>query len=152
MTIDGISDRGRIVRASVQPTWHPISALPLIANIIDEGLKNAEDHLRTLEKARPEPYILDDQTVARVIKVFGTEADDLPLFEEQLARWKKEPLTPAQADEVTRLTAQLAKHRIVVASILSLAEQLKKGTIDSVLRKDDIELGIEVLSGKLGKP
>ena len=139
------------MKTSEQPTWQPISALPLIGNIIDEGLQNAEDHLQTLEEARPKPYVLDDYTVERVLKVFGADADDTSLFEEQLARWKKEPLTPAQADEVTRFTAQLAKHRTVVASILSLAEQLKKGTIDSVLRKDDIELGIEVLSGKLGK-
>ena len=104
-----------------------------------------------MEKARAEPYILDDHTVARVLKVFSTEADDMSLFEEQLARWKKEPLTSAQADEVARLTVQLAKHRNVAASILSLAEQLKKGTIDTVLRKDDAELAIQVLSGKLGK-
>jgi hypothetical protein len=32
--------------------------------------------------------------------------------------------------------------------MLSLAMKLKEGTIDSVLRKSDLELALEVLSGK----
>jgi hypothetical protein len=140
------------VNTSENPTWQPITALPLIAAMIDDGLKNAEDHLRTLEESRERPHRLDDATVARVIEVFGADAEYHWLFEQQLARWKKDHLTPAQAGEVTRLTAQLEKHRTVVASIPSLAEYLKTRTIESILRKDDIELGIEVLSGKLSKP
>jgi len=36
----------------------------------------------------------------------------------------------------------------VIAAILALAEELKGGTIESVLAKSDIELALEVLSGK----
>jgi len=53
-----------------------------------------------------------------------------------------------QRQEVERLGGQLARLRETVASILSLAEELKRGTIESVLAKSDIELALEVLSGK----
>jgi hypothetical protein len=36
----------------------------------------------------------------------------------------------------------------VTASILSLAEEFKSGAIESVLAKSDVELALEVLSGK----
>ena len=36
----------------------------------------------------------------------------------------------------------------VAESILSLAEELQQGTIESVLRKSDLELGLEFLQGK----
>jgi hypothetical protein len=38
--------------------------------------------------------------------------------------------------------------REVITSILSLTEELKSGTIESVLAKSDIELALEVLLGK----
>jgi hypothetical protein len=42
----------------------------------------------------------------------------------------------------------LTRLRSVLASILALAEELKQGTIETMLRKSDIELGLEVLLGK----
>jgi hypothetical protein len=68
--------------------------------------------------------VLDDYTVARVFEVFGSQKDDLWLFEEQLARWKMDKLSVGQRHEVDRLTEQLGRCRTVIDSILSLAEQL----------------------------
>jgi len=68
--------------------------------------------------------------------------------EEQLARWKKDDLTATQRQEVERLDGQLTRLREVIAAILALAEELKGGTIESVLAKSDIELALEMLSGK----
>jgi hypothetical protein len=92
--------------------------------------------------------VLDDYTVGRVVKVFTEQSNDLWLYEEQFARWKKDELTATQRQEVERLDGQLARLREVIASILSLAEELKCGTVESVLAKNDIELALEVLSGK----
>jgi hypothetical protein len=49
---------------------------------------------------------------------------------------------------VERLGGQPSTLREVIASILALAEELKGGTIERVLAKSDIELALEVLSGK----
>ncbi len=86
--------------------------------------------------------------VDRVIRLYTAQAEDMTLFEEQLARWKKENLTPAQEQEIDLLSEHLQQLRELEEKILSLAEKLKQGTIDSILRKSDAELAIEVLSGK----
>jgi hypothetical protein len=52
---------------------------------------------------------------------------------------------------VDRLTEQVGRCRTVIDSILSLAEQLKEGTLEKVLAKSDLELGLEFLLSK-GKP
>ena len=113
--------------------------------MIDGMLQDAEEHYQTLLQAPPKPHVLDDYTVGRVFEVFGRQKDDLFLFEEQLARWKMDKLSVGQRDEVDRLTEQLGRCRTVIASILSLAEQLKQGTIEKVLAKSDLELGLEFL-------
>jgi hypothetical protein len=131
-----------------QPDWQPISRLPLIGSMIDGMLQDAEEHYQTLLQASPKPHVLDDYTVGRVFEVFGRQKDDLWLFEEQLARWKRDKLSVGQRDEVDRLTEQVGRCRTVIDSILSLAEQLKQGTIEKVLAKSDLELGLEFLLSK----
>src|SRR5215813_5020308 len=48
------------------PQWHPISALPMIAQALDGMVESAEDVVHSLEQARPRPHILDDYTIGRV--------------------------------------------------------------------------------------
>jgi len=86
-----------------------------------------------------------------VFEVFGSQKDDLWLFEEQLARWKMDKLSVGQRHEVNRLTEQVGRCRTVIESILSLAEQLKQGTIEKVLAKAISNSGSNTFSAK-GKP
>ena len=60
-------------------------------------------------------------TVGRAFEVSGSQKNDLWLFEEQLARWNMDKLSVGQRHEVDRLTEQVARCRIVIESILSLA-------------------------------
>jgi hypothetical protein len=135
---------------SEQPTpqWHPISALPMIGMAIDGMLESAEDVHRSLQEARPRPHVLDDDTIGRVREVYGTQLNDLWLYEEQLARWRKAGPTQEQSSELERLTRQLTELRQVLTSCLALADELSQATIEKVLAKDDFELGLEVLLGK----
>jgi len=130
-----------------QPRWHPISALPLIGKVIDEGLTGAEDQYRLLLEAKHRPRVLDDHTVERTLRVFGETHDDLWVFEEQLARWSKTALTPRQRAEVDRLILQQRTMREVVEHILALADDLKAVTIEVVLAKSDFDLGLEAVFG-----
>ena len=131
-----------------EPRWNPISRLPMIATAIDEMLGLAEEQYGNLQQARERPHVLDDDTVGRVIKVFTEQSNDLWLYEEQLARWKKDEMSATQRQEVERLNGQLTRLREVIAAILALAGELKGGTIESILAKSDIEMALEVLSGK----
>ncbi len=135
-----------------EPTWQPISRLPLIASIIDGMLADDQQTYATLLEARPKPHVLDDATVARTRRVFTEQQDDLWLYEEQLARWKRLDLTASQRREVERLTGQLARVREVVAAILALADELAPRTIDRILAMDDAELGLATLLGLIPSP
>ena len=139
-------------QANPQPNWQPISALPAIATALDDMLETAHEQQANLQQVQERPYLLDDQTVARLSNAYRQQADDLWLFAEQLRRWQAEKLTAAQRQEVTRLEAQLEQLRLQIESILSLAEELKSGTIESLLGKSDVDIALDVLSGKLKMP
>ena len=131
-----------------EPNWQPLSALPMIAQLIRETLENTEDQFKTLLEAEDKPHVLDDAIVDRVTRLYTLQAEDVNIYKQQLARWKNENLTPNQEQEIDLLSKQLQQLHEVGTKILLLAKKLKEGTIDSVLRKSDVELAIEVLSGK----
>jgi len=128
--------------------WQPISALPLIASMIDGLLDEVEKQYGNLQACRPQPHVLDNYTVGRVIKLYTEQAGDVGLYEEQLSRWKSLNLTPSQRQEVSRLSEQIPTIRERISAILALAAELKGGTIETVLGKSDLELGLEFLLGK----
>lgn len=131
------------------PNWHPISsALPMIARMVDDLLEGAQEQYQTFQEVKDRPYVLNDAIVQRTIRVYTEQMEDIWLYEEQLARWRKEDLTSAQAQEIGRLDKQVEQLRKVLTDILTLADKLKEGTIEKILAKDDAELALEVLSGK----
>ena len=127
------------------PHWQPLTALPLIASLIDGELADGQEHQATLLSVRDRPYVLDDATVERTIKLHAEQRDFLGVFAEQLARWRNEQPTDAQRRELDRLEGQLERLRAVLSAILELAAELKQGTIERVLAKSDLELGLEAL-------
>lgn len=54
-------------------------------------------------------------------------------------------LTTAQQKEVERLAGQMKRLHEVITAILTLANELKERTIEKVLAKSDVELGLEAL-------
>jgi hypothetical protein len=127
------------------PQWQPIGKLPVIAYAIDGMLESAEEQYPTLEEARPRPHMLDDYTVSRVVEVYTEQRDDLWLYEEQMRRWHAGTLTAAQRREVERLTGQLGRLRVVIDKTLALADELAAGTIEKMMAKSDVEVGLEML-------
>jgi len=127
------------------PQWQPIDQLPTIADAIDGMLESAEEQYPLLEQARPRPSMLDDATVGRVIEVYTAQRDDLWLYEEQLRRWRAGTLTTTQRRDVERLTGQLGRLRAVIDTILALMDELKGGTIEKMMAKSDLEVGLEML-------
>jgi signal transduction histidine kinase len=128
-----------------EPTWHPISALPVVGAAIMGMLESAEDQVRLLLEADEHPYALDDATVARLIRVYSEQDVDHWLFEEQLRRWGAGPLSPEQRQQVERLSRATARLKQVTTAILSMGEALKSQTIESLLAKSDLEVGLEEL-------
>jgi len=138
------------VSADREPHWQPISALRMIASMIDGQLEAGRDQYRTLAEAEVRPYRLDDATVARVQRVYGDTASDLWLFDTQLFRWSEQHLTSAQRGEVERLEGQMVNLHQAVDQILALADRLKAQTIETLLAKSDAEVGLEWLLRQRG--
>ena len=129
------------------PTPHgqPLTALPLIASLIDGELADGQEHHATLLSVRDRPYVLDDATIERSLKLHTEQRDFLGVFAEQLARWRHEQPSSAQRRELDRLEGQLERLRAVLTNILQLAGEHQHGTIERVLAKSDLELGLEAL-------
>lgn len=133
-----------------EPRWQPISALPELAGIIDGMLRDSQEEHQRLLEARPRAHELDDYTVSQVVRAFTDQAKTLGIYEQQLDRWLRFGLQSDQAYEVDRLKAQLGRLATLSANILALAEDVKQGTIERMLEKNDAEVGLESLGkGKL---
>lgn len=128
--------------------WQPISALALVGSVIDDLWDDLKKHAATLEACRSKPHVLDDSTVNRVVTVYSDLGEDLWFYEEQLSRWEQLNLTSAQRHEVNRLSARMPAIKERIGNILTVAEELKTGTIDTILAKSDVEIGLEWFLGK----
>jgi hypothetical protein len=125
--------------------WLPISALPLIGSMVDSLLEDVGEEYGYLRACRTKPHVLDNATIGRVIEIYSAQADDLRIYEEQFSRWENAKLTLLQRQEVDRLAAQIPAIRERITAILVLAEELKGGTLETVLPKSDLELGLDFL-------
>jgi hypothetical protein len=120
----------------------------MIASLIDGMLEDAKEHYATLLQAKDKPHVLDDSIIERVERMHTERIEYLDLFAGQLARWRKQSPTSTQTLEIARLTQALGALTQINTNTLNLAAKLKEGTIDKILTKDDIELGLELLAGK----
>ncbi len=128
--------------------WQPVSFIPEIAKMIDGMLDSAQENLVNLEQAKDKPHVMDDYTVGRIFEVYRAQKADFWMYEEQLSRWQKAKLTDRQKVEIKRLQSQMVELKSVVDKNLKIGEFLKDNTIEKVMAKDDVELALEVLSGK----
>jgi hypothetical protein len=127
------------------PHWQPLTALPVVAQVIDGMLVSTQENHLTLQAARHRPYTLDDYTVQRTQKVYREQAEYFPLYEQQLARWQAEVLTAEQQYEIARLARQLERLRTENEALLQLAATLATQTIEQLLKKSEAEVGEEFL-------
>lgn len=129
------------------PHWQPLSALPGLARGVSEQLANTQEQYDTLLEARDRPHVLDDETVARVIRLVTDELALLPIYREQVLRWRQERPGAPQVLALDVLTVQLERWGKLLGEQLALAQALRAGTIEKQMAKGDLELGLEALQG-----
>ena len=127
--------------------WQPISEMPLIASMIDVALDDTRDHIETLTKARTRPHLLDDATIDRVERVHNEQLEFVDIYAQQIRRWRTERPTSGQTRELDRLEEQNRQLRAVTVNVLSLAHELRPGTIDRIAETSDVELGLRAFLG-----
>ncbi|MFE4415134.1 hypothetical protein [Streptomyces sp. NPDC056821] len=129
--------------------WHPISKLEFFVDHTRRWAVEVRENLETLEEARTKPHVLADADVARIKRVYTEQAGDLTLFEEQAAKWGELPdLSPSRRAKLKTLDEQLAGLRELNEKVLGLADELSRGTIDTVMAASDEELGLAALLGR----
>lgn len=129
-----------------EQNWHPISMLPMLSTMISGQLEEAKNQYENLLQAKPKPYVLNDEIIERIIKVFTEQLDYICLYENQISKWQhEETLTPKIKLDLDRSQTQLQDLSKVLINLLALAAELKKGTIEKVMEKSDLELGLEFL-------
>lgn len=129
-----------------EQNWYPIDKVSWFTQHIREGIEVTAEQLRLLQPALARPYRLDDATVARVIRVHQDQADDLVLFQNQADKWNATPgLTQAQRSAVQEYETAISELRRLNAEVLAGAERLRPFTIEALLAKSDLEVGIEAL-------
>ena len=89
-------------------------------------------------------------TAAQFFKLYRA-AGNVPIYGEQLARWKKEDPTDNQRAEIERLERQLEQYVVVIEDILKLAREHEQFTIEKVMERDDAEVGLDSLLGKMDR-
>ena len=131
-----------------EQNWYPVSKLGWFTGHILEGVEATCRQLELLQPARARPYVPDDATVARIIRVHRDQAGDLTLFQNQAGRRKTDPgLTDAQRPGIAAHETLIAQLRQVNSDVLAVAAGLSRGTIETVLAKSDLQLGVEALRG-----
>ena len=134
-----------------QQIRHPISKLPLFTSMINDTLENTEEQYQSFLEAKDKPHVLDDAIVNRAERLYKAQREDVKLFERQLTWWQEEDLTDSQRQQVDGLLAKLPQIKERSEEILVLLAEIKKGTIDRIMEKDDFELGLEFLLRQINK-
>ena len=136
-----------------EPNWQPVSRLAELTAHIEEGVALAGEHLATLGESREQPYRLDDATLERCVRAFrNTRADLVELFIPQGERWARLDLGATRRKDVDRYQALVARELELVDEILALGEELKGSTIEALMAKSDLEVGIESVVRGLTRP
>lgn len=138
---------------TTHPHFPPLTMLPLFANTIAGALEASKEQLASLLVAEKKPYVLDDETVSRVIKAFREQIKSIAQGKDICAHWKKrEKPTSHQIRTIEKTEANIAEMEKLNQKILFLAEHYQEHTIDKMLAMDDEELALSFLKGSLYSP
>jgi len=128
--------------------FRDIEWLPDLANTIDYMAKNSVNQIAVLERGMGEPHVFDDRIITQTIRSYTKAIEYCTQYGEQLNWWLSKDLDLNQRSEVKRLVE--ANQRVIALNerILDLCNQIKQGTIDRIMEKDDADLAFEVLTGQ----
>ncbi len=135
----------------MQGTFRPQSTdlIPFLSHASSESLKEAKRQIDSFNRIKVSPHILDNETLLRAERMYKKQNSQIPHFLEQCTIWRREVLTEYQKSQVTSIEENYRTLQKMVDNILSLVEELKTATIDSLMEKDDAEVAIDFLMGKM---
>jgi len=136
-----------------QPRWQPLTQISLIASVVEGMLHHTQEQYALFKQAEDQPYVLDDALVERAERLYQVQHADLWLYETQCSRWLADPaITAAQPQRVAAIQTETVRLKANTLSLLALLKILKAGTINRMMEKSDLEVGLDFLMGIPRKP
>ncbi len=135
-----------------QDDWHGLDMIAFFLDVSAGTLSASLDQLQNLESVKTKPYLLDDEIIKRILALHNKESDTTEFFLAQCKQWRKQNPNPEQLldiDKVEQINIRIKKTN---EQLFFLANHYKDHTIDKILQKDDVELAIDYLLGKLYNP
>lgn len=131
------------------PKWQPLSMISVFSKMTRDMLESSEEQLSNLEQTKTKPHLLDNAIIHSVLKLYGEQNEFIPIYIEQCHRWRKEELNTTQQNWVDEIESNIKALQIINLKILSMANHCEPSTIDKIIEKDDFELAVDFLSGKM---
>ena len=128
--------------------FQPITKALAILEITRGMLDSSRDQLETMQQVKDRPHILDDAIINRSLKLYTAQNEDSDIFLQQCAIWRKQELNEVQSyqiQEIEKCTKSLIDTN---NQILFIINACKDSTIDKILEKSDMELALDMLTGK----
>jgi len=122
--------------------WQPVSRLRDIGEIIDKAVKDAGNQELLLMEGTHSPDLFSDATIWGIKKVHTEKLAFIDIYLQQIKRWKKEITSREDHFELIHLTEQCKKLKVLVTSILVLADEIGRKTSNRVMNMDDAEQGL----------
>ena len=132
--------------------FRDIDWLPTLAHTLEYMAKNSGNQIKALERGLDEPHMFDDQIITHTIQAYTKSIEYCSQHGEQLNYWLTKDLNPDQRSEVERLVEVNQRVCAATERILDFCSQIKQGTIDRLMEKDDFDLGFEALTGQRKPP
>lgn len=132
--------------------FHKLAMIPTYLEISATQLQDSLEQLKNLEACKNKPYVLDDETIDRVIKLYSEQGELLLVALEQCKAWRGQNPTSMQLADIGKIEKFTERLQTTGKQILFLANHYKKHTINRILEKDDMELALDYLLGNLYDP
>lgn len=135
------------------PIYQPPSMIEPILQMNKERLEEVVAQLKNFEAGKGNPHVFDDALIQRSTRVYQEQKDFLEVPRNQCTLWKeKEVLSEDQLQKIENLEETLQSLDKMMDQILFLLDEFKDHTIDKIMSQSDVELAMNVLSGKEYKP
>jgi len=130
----------------MKQNYYPIKDLDMFCKMNSGQLLQVKEQYDSLLAVKDKPHVLDDYTVERVIICYTEQKELLKPERKQFEKWEKEEnLNITQKEKINEAYKIIDEKEKIIDNILLLAKELEKGTIDKIMSKSDLELGLEFL-------
>ncbi|MFE3279935.1 hypothetical protein [Nocardia sp. NPDC059239] len=128
-----------------EQNWYPTSEIGYFTDIVREGISITVGQIELFEPAVGQPYRLDDETVGHAVQVYENQREDQVLFRNQAERWAGEVATTQEKAALAMYVAALDELDRLTDDVLKMCSTLAGQTIEKLLAKSDLKVGLEAL-------